>query len=294
MSNRSSLVGIGISTRDRWRDLELTLQRLQEKGLHHCETIVIDDFSQQSIPVHLSAEYPWVRFIRSERQMGYIAQRNRLAKLLTADTYLSLDDDSYIEAGDVFESANWLFTHPKIIALGFPIVLGDNPLKTEVGNEYHSIRFFIGCAHLLNRRHFLELGGYREELETHCEETEFTLRACGQGFGVLSYPAVTVRHLVSKEGRNNARINRFLTRNDLWIAAWHYPFIFMVMSFLNCLPRQFKYAAHRQHWRSVLQGFCLAMISLPRIWKLRSPLSYNQYWEWRRRSYPISGRSAKS
>ena len=80
-----SNVGIGITTKDRWDDLEATLTVLTGKGFSALETIVIDDGSLCPVPP-ASRALPWVRFERSDRSYGYVVQRNRLAHILNSIT----------------------------------------------------------------------------------------------------------------------------------------------------------------------------------------------------------------
>jgi GT2 family glycosyltransferase len=286
MSSSPDLVGIGIATRDRWPELEITLTRLRERGFDRLETVVIDDGSRVPMPADFATRFPWVRFVHSPTHRGYIAQRNELARLVAAPMVFSLDDDSHIESGDPIAAAKWLAAAPEVIALAFSIVPGDAPPVPETAASPAPVRFFIGCAHLMKREPFLQLGGYRVELGSYCEEFEFSLRAWKSGFTVFTYPGLVVRHLVSANGRDKARLNRFLTRNDLWIAAWHYPLLSLVLSVLNCLPRQFFYSAHRKHWRAVAAGFLAAFLHFPKVRHRRSPQSLRQFRAWRKRPSP--------
>ena len=93
-------IGIGITTKDRWEDLETTLSVLSSQGLSRLETIVIDDGSSRPAPPSLLERFPWVRFERSDRSYGLIEQRNRLAPMIKSDYYLSLDDDSFPATGE--------------------------------------------------------------------------------------------------------------------------------------------------------------------------------------------------
>jgi GT2 family glycosyltransferase len=64
MSPGLDALGIGITTRDRWDDLEVTLSELRNKGYENAETIVVDDGSKQPLPPSLKATFPKVRFER--------------------------------------------------------------------------------------------------------------------------------------------------------------------------------------------------------------------------------------
>lgn len=280
---------IGITTRDRWSELGRTLDQLARYGLTDRETLVIDDGSITPVPPDLRARHPWVRFERSDTSCGYIAQRNDLAQRLTAPFYLSLDDDSYPVGGDLAVAAQWLAAHREVIALAFCVTESAAvPPVTDSGKPF-PVRYYIGCAHLLRREDFLRLGGYREELESYCEEFEFSLRAWNEGATVMAWPAVTFRHERSMAGRDLDRINRLLTRNDLWIAVWHYPWLFFALSFLNCLPRQFRVAHHRTHWRAVARGLLSAICTFSQAARLRGTPSWSRHRAWRRLPCPETG-----
>jgi len=286
MSTISDQIGIGITTKNRWQDLTETLSQISPE-LQQCQVIVIDDGSSEPAPLELVQRFPWAHFERSETSLGLIAQRNRLAQKLTAPFYLSIDDDSYPISGDLGAAATWLGEHPDVVALAFRVVEGNTaePEGAELAPPY-PVRFYIGCAHLLRREAFLRLGGYREELQHMCEEFEFAVRAWKNGLTVYGYPGVCVRHHGSQAGRNGDRLNRLLTRNDLWIAAWHYPLDRFVLSFLNALPRTLRHPDHQKYWRSVIRGYGEAIWTLPTVLRKRAPLSSAQQKAWRQTAAP--------
>ncbi|HEY5895749.1 MAG TPA: glycosyltransferase [Chthoniobacterales bacterium] len=280
-------IGIGISTRDRWGDLEITLLRLESFGMDWCKTVlVIDDGSQQPVSDGMRERFPRVIFERSPEPRGYIVQRNQLARVLPTDLYLSLDDDSFPEVGDIALAAEWLIKAPTVAALCFSIIPGGDGSAENYSFAPNPapIRFYIGCAHLVKRELFLQLGGYREELEHYTEEQQFSLVAMRHGLAIYHYPDVIVRHLRSPAGRTPKRAHRLLTRNDVYCAMMYYPFLYLTLSIANCLPRQFRNPAHRPYLKSVTKGFLEALLTAPRVWKYRAPLSIAQMHEWR--SYP--------
>ena len=183
-------LGIGITTRDRWEDLGVTLSMLSANGYGESETIVIDDGSRQPVPAALRASFPRVRFERAERSLGLVVQRNRLAEMLSTTYYLSLDDDSFPELGDIGEAIAWLESHPSVAALALHIVQGDEDLvDADKLREPFPVRYYIGCGHLLRRQYFLDLGGYLERLHYFGEEYDFCLRALRQGASTYAYPS---------------------------------------------------------------------------------------------------------
>lgn len=279
-----SSIGVGIATKDRWDDLSGTLEMLRQSGLHTLETIVIDDGSSMPMPDAFRERFAWVRFERSESSRGYIAQRNRLARLLTAELYLSLDDDSYPAPGapPLNHAAAWLIGKQDAVALAFAI---QRPCEDACGphiSRPYPVRQYIGCAHMLKRELFVRFGGYTEPLRHYCEETDFALKAWKKGFKVYKYPSVVVIHGRSPAGRDSANANRLLARNLIWVSFWRSPLTFFIIEVLGRVVRMLRLKAHRCHWRAVIRGYFEALVGLPHVVEFRDPLTFRTYAAWLR------------
>ena len=278
-------IAIGITTKDRWDDLSVTLDSLRQNGLHRLETIVIDDGSTKPMPDTFRDRFNWVKFERSESSQGYIVQRNRLAQLLTAEVYLSLDDDSYpVPCAQLDHAAAWLMEKQDAAALTFAIRTNCDAMTSFELDGYrpYPVRHHIGCAHMVKRRLFLDLRGYTEALGHYCEETDFALKAWKQGFKVYKYPSVVVIHRKSAIGRNAANANRLLTRNLIWVSAWRSPLVFLLIELLFRVLRMFRLKTHRLHWKAVLRGYFEALAGLPRVAQFRDPVPLRRYLAWLR------------
>jgi GT2 family glycosyltransferase len=280
-------VGIGISTRDRWDDLAVTLSELRKSGYGDLETIVIDDGSRQPAPPALRRAFPNVRFERVETSRNYVVQRNRLAQMLSSTYYLSLDDDSFPVAGDVSDAVTWLENHPSVAALAFHIVNQDDgiPAPGTLGEPY-PVRYYIGCAHLLRRRQFLALGGYLERLHYFGEEIDFCLKALRQGFSTYTFPSVVVRHNRTPVARNSAKAARYYIRNEAIAGLLYFPFPFSILRAVNCV-RILENPKWNVHAGSLLLGWLEAFVCGTLWWKQRRPLSIAQFRAWKRLPLPV-------
>ena len=284
-SDSAASIGIGITTKDRWDNLAVTLENLRHHELCGLETIVIDDGSSEPMPTVFRQRFAWVKFERSENSQGYIVQRNRLAHMLTSELYLSLDDDSYPRTNArLADAAAWLIGQQDAVALAFSIQTpseeAEHSMLVEVAP--YPVRHYIGCAHMLKRQLFCRLGGYTESLLHYGEEMDFALKAWKRGFHVYKYPSVVVFHDQSPIGRNPANANRLLTRNLIWISFWRSPYPILFLQLLTRVPRMLRFKIHRVQWKAVLQGYFQALFGAFRVVKYRDALSLQRYCAWLR------------
>ena len=280
-------IGIGITTKDRWEDLDDTLSVLDSNGLSDVETIVIDDGSSSPAPEALRERFPWVRFERSSQSYGLIAQRNRLAKMITSDYYLSLDDDSFPAAGDFDKAVEFLEAKPDTVGLAFSIIRRDEALPTSAQPPV-PVRYYIGCGHLLKRELFLRLGGYADNW-IYGEEPEFCLRALHHGYRVYLYPGVVIRHNRSPAARNLSKTARYYIRNEALVGLLYFPFPYSVLRFFNTLPAILRNPEWNSQWASLIRGWLEALWCLARWRHLRHPLPLEQFWAWKRLPLPPQG-----
>lgn len=284
-------IGIGITTRDRWDDLYATLEELEKFGLGGCETIVMDDASRELVPEAMRTRFPNVSFQRSEQACFVPGQRNRLARLLSPPYFFQLDDDSFPVLGDLARAAAWLEENEDALALAF-IVTDRNEFAAKlaaVPADPFRCHFFIGCAGLINRQMFLEVGSYEESFEYNCEEVELALHAQLRGWFVYQYPAVVVQHNRSPLARDNGRRLSLLVRNELLVAGLRYPFFFLMLRWPVFLLK-----ALFLRWASVgeiARGVRGALKMYPAIWLRREAVSSRAFLAWKRLPGPIEFRS---
>jgi GT2 family glycosyltransferase len=277
-------VGVGITTKDRWEDLEVTLIRLQESGLDCLETVVIDDGSAIPTPAKLREQFPRIRFIRFESSQGLIARRNRIANLLSTPFILGLDDDSFPVEGSLEAAANWMLERPKVVALAFQIIFrNESPPVHFATKAPFLVRDYIGCGNLVRRELFLSLGSYEERFEFFTEEAEFCLRAIQQGYEIYAYPGFVIRHNLSPVARNHPRRTEKFIRNEMLMALWHFPIPESFLRAGRAFPAMLiKNPALRKNWRSLLKGYLEAPIQYLRWPHNKQRLTFQQFKAWKK------------
>ena len=153
-------VGISITTRNRWGEVEKTLSMIELRPeLADCPIIVIDDGSENPVPKTLVERHFRVRFLSSPRSLGASAQRTRIARLLTTEFILQLDDDSYPVDGSMTEAAAFLASRPDLLALALNIVTrGEASPPFERSHAPYAVDRFIGCGVLFAGKCFWKWG----------------------------------------------------------------------------------------------------------------------------------------
>ena len=222
----NKLVSIGIATKNRWSDLQITLEKLVEAGLESLPIIIFDDASDIPCPFDLKT-FPFtnLEFTSFDNSQGYIVRRNQIANKIKTKYYLSLDDDSYPTGGDLESAIAFAEAQTDLLCLSFPIY---NPTQQQYENSStqtipYRVRSFICCGHLLHRDRFLNLGGYRAELVHQGEEMELTARAFQQDLYCYHYPDFLIHHTVSHQGRNWWRMDYYGSRNNVLWNDWYIP-----------------------------------------------------------------------
>jgi GT2 family glycosyltransferase len=206
--------------------------------------------------------------------------------MLRSTYFLSLDDDSFPVAGDISKAATWLENHKFVAALALHVVQRDDvvPSPDTLGDPF-PVRYYTGCAHLLRREQFLELGGYPERLHYFCEEIEFCPKALRQGFSTYAYPGVVIRHNLTPVARNSPKAARYYTRNQAILGLLYFPFPFSILRAANCLRMVREQKSNPFPGRRLL-GWLEALVCAITWRKLRRPLSLAQFRAWKELPFP--------
>jgi GT2 family glycosyltransferase len=295
-------ITIGITTRNRPQALRRCLASLAL--LRDVDAVLVfDDASEVPVAFVGLAGGAAVRVIRDERNVGYIAGRNRLVSEATTPFVLLLDDDAAVlEAGAVERACAVLERDPQVGAVAFAQAEADGrpwPAWMQPGRSSIPavVPAFIGFAHLLRRDLFLSLGGYREGLVFYGEEKDYCVRLLDAGYRVVFLPDALVAHVVDRAGRSESRYVRYAIRNDLLTSLHTEPLALVLAGFPVRLWRYTRMAKGipggdrgglmwilREIWRA-----------LPEVRRTRRPVAWSTIRSWRRlarQSVPYAGEAS--
>jgi GT2 family glycosyltransferase len=180
-----------------------------------CEVLLVEDASGEALVERLAA-VSGLRFIRNERNLGFLRSCNRAAALARGEYLHLLNDDTEVTAG-------WLdalletFRLPACGIAGSKLLYADGRLQEAGGRiladgreerigrwgdpaqpEYNrvcEVDYCSAASLLLPRRLFLELGGFDERYApAYYEDVDLALRVRAAGGKVYYQPASQVVH----------------------------------------------------------------------------------------------------
>jgi GT2 family glycosyltransferase len=195
------------------------------------ETIVVDNGSDPATAAVL-AEFPWVRVIRNERNLGFAAACNQGARAAQGRIIVHLNNDTVATNG-------WLahllapFADPTVGITGakllFPngtiqhagVVAFPNRLGPEGLLPYHlfwgaradlpgvqgrlELDAVTGACLATPRDLFLDLGGFDEAFWNGYEDVDYCYRVRARGLRIMYEPAALLTHFESQSGIQRKR-----------------------------------------------------------------------------------------
>lgn len=185
------------------------------------EIIVVDNGSSDGSRDAVTRAFPQVRVEPLAGNVG-IEGFNLGAKMAQGELLLILDDDAWVDADTLSQAAKLLESNPQIGAIPFSPV---HPVskKLEWPHATSSRRDFpmMGCANLVRRELWEQVGGYRSEYFLYRNDTDLALTLLNAGYCVYFDPQWHAWHDSPVVARKSDRWLRLSTRNWIWMARRH-------------------------------------------------------------------------
>lgn len=246
-----SVIVVSYNTRD---VLRRCFQHLKEcaEGLS-LEIIVVDNGSRDSSVEMLERDYPEVRLICSDVNLGFAAANNRALRLARGRYIVLLNSDAFLKKGAVRRAIEHMDSDPKAglggarligeegswqpSARSFPSPLNDLLILSGLANRFPNSRFFgradrtwadpmeasevdwVPGAFLIVRPEVLAQSGiFDEAFFLYYEEVDLCRRIKALGYKVMYWPDVVVVHLGGESSKTirGAVLSDFGSQVTLW------------------------------------------------------------------------------
>jgi len=229
--------------------LRACLQSIQEHTAVPHEIIVVDNGSSDGTSNMLRVEFPTVRLIQNQENLGYTYPNNQAMQLAKGRFISLLNPDTLVHASAFEKLCDFLESHPEVGIVGPKVLNPDGTLQapcrrgdsrpwavisyfTGLGKLFPDKAFFNGylLTHLpedqinpvdgvsgscmLIRREVVDQIGYLDErFFAYQEDADYCLRARQAGWQVYYDPEAQITHF---GGQGGSRVQPY---RSIW--AWH-------------------------------------------------------------------------
>ncbi len=251
------------------------------------EVIVVDNASKQDEASIIAQHYPYVKTIRTKKNLGFAGGNNLGIKEAKGKYLLLINNDTIFKEFNVNSLINRLESSPNIgiVCPKIRFAWGTNPIqyagytslsKITVRNQAigfgeedkgqydiaHPTPYAHGAAMLINRETIDKVGLMPEDYFLYYEEIDWSMMFTRAGYEIWYDPACTIYHKESQStGQDSPLRTYYITRNRLLLVKrnWQGIYKYLAYCYPSCIvvPRDIlKYAfkCKFDHLKAVISG----------------------------------------
>lgn len=228
-------------------DTRVCLRSLEKvRGEADFEVIVLDNNSEDGSPDMVAREFPWVRLMAMERNLGFTMGQNHMLERRNGRHALLLNSDTIVHAGALAGLLEYLNAHPEVGIIGPKLLNPDGTLQyscrkfpnpvaalfrnTPIGRLFPNNRFtreylmqdwghdqsrevdwVSGAALLASEALISEIGILDGDYVMYSEDVDYCWRCWAAGKKVIYLPSSVITHAIgrSTDKAPNRMIGRF-------------------------------------------------------------------------------------
>jgi GT2 family glycosyltransferase len=259
-----SVIIVNYNTKDYLKGCLESLAR-NTKGVDY-EIVVVDNASSDGSAEMLKQEFPGVRLISNNANIGFAAANNQAIRASSSRRVLFLNPDTlvlddsitrmlafmdeksdagiigpklYSNAEGAYQPSIRKFTRPAHIFLEHlplaRLVLGIYTRYILDKDATRRVEWLCGAALLVKRDLLDNVGLFDENFFICSEEEDLCLRAHGKGYGVYYFPRARIVHLKGKSMQHmGAEAWAYFWKSKAYFLKKHYP-LYRIRSLKICL-----------------------------------------------------------
>jgi GT2 family glycosyltransferase len=276
---------IMITTRNRSMQLRETLAQIRMLDPAPSEVLItLDGCNDDTLGV-VRAEMPDAVVITNSAALGSVASRAAMMERATGALVLALDDDSYPEQANCLALLEeWFASNDRLAIATFPQRSDEYPasLTQQDFGPSRSIRSFSNAGACLRVSVYRQQAGFEPIFFHMYEEPDYALQCVANGWEVMYFPEITIRHHWTPNQRSEIRNHHRHARNELWSTLMRCPFPQAFGIMMYRVLSQARFAASRGigwlvreplWWYAALRG-------LPQVRWRRRPVTWAVYRKW--------------
>ena len=179
-----------------------------------CELMLVDNASADESVAFVRANFPTVRIVQNEDNLGFAAGNNRGAQAAHGDYVVFLNNDTRVDGQWLKELVTPCLEDSEVVCTASKMLAWDGSKvdfvssamnfhgfafqpdygARDVFDQSHPLLFACGGAMLIRRNVFLDLGGFDEDYFIYFEDVDLGWRVWLAGYRVLFAPKAIFYH----------------------------------------------------------------------------------------------------
>lgn len=273
------------------------------------DVVLADNKSTDDSLIFVKKNYPWVKILSFDKNYGYAGGNNLAAKSVQGEYVAFLNPDTRVDENWLIELMTAVMKHRDegVVAYGGIIKFFDDVSSIQVAgskmcphgggynigygrkdhNQFDSITYTLapaGCAMLVKKDVFLQLGGFDSDYFMYIEEWDFGYRLWLAGFKNLYVPTSVVYHKMGDGFKfkvkpllvYNEERNRLITI----VKDFEWPNVLkgLIISIFYAIYRELSYLKNAEFelMKSVVKGQIDFLRELPKTLQKRKIIQCNR------------------
>lgn len=208
------------------------------------ELIIVDNAStdgSREVLVELSNQYPGLRVIYNDKNLGVAEGRNTGWQAATRNFILNIDDDTRISLMEIIALHQFAIEKPDAGVISPRILHAiTEAAQNDHGDKEYEPANFHGACHLVRRDVYRKVGAIDPACSFGGEEIDYSIRVRAAGYKVIYTPNVSIKHNnFIRSGGEGAWRRRQWLYNFSRVYFKHFPvYIAFMLSFrylISCL-----------------------------------------------------------
>lgn len=227
-----------------YEDSSKCLRSLRKLEYEQMDVLLIDNNSSDQSGSKLKREFPWVKYIQADKNLGFAGGMNvgLRREINNYDYFLMLNNDTIVNNGLIKELISVGESRPDIGILSPLILDQDSGLIHEAGREFekwtllfrnhnngkhpddmHGVRnvnSVSGCCMLIKRELIKDVGYFSESFFFGGEDVEICMRAKNNGWKIAVDTDCSISHKVSSTAGDTSPFYTYQsTKNKLILGS---------------------------------------------------------------------------
>lgn len=276
--------------------LRTCLQHLAAQTWRDFEVLVIDNASPDPGDRTIAREFPFVRLVENDRNLGFAGAGNQAARLANGRWFTLLNPDAYAEPDWLEQLVAASTRHPHARSFTSRQVMAEDPavldglgdvmsgygipyrggyMARDPGDTPEGEVFSpCGAAMMIDRALFLELGGFDEFFFCYSEDVDLGYRLQLAGEPTILVPSACIRHVgsASSGGRKSEFAVFHGTRNRFYVVYKDTPWPLLPVVVPLHLLGVLYISSRRENWPHaaiVWRAFLESLKGLPTVLRSR-------------------------